>query len=96
MEKRRANGTFLPGSTPWNKGVKGAQVAWNKGKRGYMGKNCTSFSAENLKRSDYKPRIVKDHSRTTMQITLRDTFVPYKNPYNGETYMCHKRIPYAR
>lgn len=34
---------FYKGMTPWNKGLKGAQVAWNKGSKGIIKVNKGSF-----------------------------------------------------
>jgi group I intron endonuclease len=33
----------LVGTIPWNKGKRGIQIAWNKGLKGRMGKNKTSY-----------------------------------------------------
>jgi hypothetical protein len=76
---------FTKGCTPWN-----------KGKRGYMGANVTSFTKEQIdaigKESEGKP---KWNSRDGY-ICLTSERKPVICARTKKTYMCRKRIPYGR
>jgi hypothetical protein len=76
---------FTKGCTPWN-----------KGKRGYMGANVTSFTKEQIdaigKESEGKP---KWNSRDGY-ICLTSERKPVVCARTKKTYMCRKRIPYGR
>lgn len=76
-----------------NKGqfIKG-MIPWNKGKYGYMGANCTSFTTQDLekKRKIGNPRMGKDQL-----ICCSEEKMPVKSS-NGKVYMHQKRMSYAK
>lgn len=78
------NGRFVRGLVPWN-----------KGKRGYMGANKTSFTAETVKRAKYyTPRT--NSRRGDISATLPDELTPVKDGRTGKIYLHHRRTSYAR
>ena len=80
-------GTVMGNSGSFKKGM----VPWNKGKRGYMGVNRTSFTKETVNRSPAgTPFATKDG-----YICGSNIFVLKKDPRSPKFYMCRKRIPYS-
>lgn len=77
-------GCFEKGTTPWNKGT-----------RGVMKKNRTSFTRDTLpcKAKIGKPNKGDRHSGVVCTVEER---TPAKDSRTGKYYMHHKRIPYAR
>ena len=71
-------------------------IPWNKGKRGYMGANRTSFTKEQIdilgKQSEGKPRW---NGRDGL-ICVTQEKISIKDARTDKIYMCRKRIPYAR
>ena len=83
MQQRNAKGQFIKGLVPWN-----------KGKRGYMGANATSFTPETVKKPEYyTPRTVA--RRGDIMATLEQTEIK-KDGRTGKFYRYHKRTSYAR
>lgn len=68
------------------------QKAWNKGKFGYMGANCTSFTKADLeaKRTIGKPRKGRDG-----MVCACEEKIPMKSR-NGKVYMHQRRISYSK
>jgi hypothetical protein len=76
-----------------NKGrfVKGHKT-WNKGRFGYMGANCTSFTKADLeaRRVIGKPRKDRDG-----MVCCSEEKIPVKS-YNGKIYMHQRRMSYSK
>lgn len=84
MQETNSKGQFVKGLTPWN-----------KGRRGYMGANKTSFTPETVKRAEYyTPRTYGKRQEITA--TLKNEFVAVKDARTGKIYRHHKRTSYAR
>lgn len=71
--------------------VKG-QKAWNKGKFGYMGANCTSFTKEDIAKKRQIGKISKGKGQL---VCVSEETRPTKSR-NGKVYMHHKRVSYAK
>lgn len=67
-------------------------IPWNKGKYGYMGANCTSFTKKDLeaKRVIGKPRKDRDG-----MICCSEEKIPVKSR-NGKIYMHQRRVSYSK
>ena len=75
------SGQFKKGSTPWN-----------KGKKGYMGANKTSFTRDTIKQAEIgSPKQGNGHL-----VTATDERKPVVDKRSGKTYMHHKRESYPR
>lgn len=75
------NGQFIKGMTPWN-----------KGRFGYMGANCTSFTKEDI---ESKRQIGKISKGKGQLVCVSEETRPTKS-HNGKVYMHHKRVSYAK
>lgn len=71
--------------------VKGHNT-WNKGKFGWMGANCTSFTKKDLeaRRIIGKPRKCRDG-----MVCASEEKVPVRS-HNGKVYMHQRRISYSK
>lgn len=71
--------------------IKGSQT-WNKGKKGYMGANKTSFTRDTIKQAEIgSPKQGNGHL-----VTATDERKPVTDKRSGKTYMHHKRESYPR
>lgn len=71
------------------------RIPWNKGKRGYMGANRTSFTRTSLPKQT-KIGSPKDSGRNGGIVCTIDERTPQKDGRTGKIYMHHKRTTYAR
>lgn len=65
---------------------------WNKGKYGYMGANCGSFTKEDIAK---RRQIGKVSQGKDQLVCVSEDTIPTKSR-NGKIYMHHKRVSYAR
>lgn len=77
---------------------KKGMIPWNKGKRGYMGANRTSFTSERVafERTKYEigsPHKPDDDGYLVCRVEEK---VPHKDARTGKIYMHRRRISYAR
>lgn len=86
--ERNNKGQFLKGTIPWN-----------KGKRGYMGANRTSFTSERVEQERTKYRLGEAHSpdKRDGYLSCRiEERVAHKDSRTGKIYYHRKRISYCR
>lgn len=77
---------------------KKGMIPWNKGKRGYMGANRTSFTSERVEKERTKYALGCPHKPDNdgyLVCRIEDK-IPHKDARTGKIYLHRKRISYAR
>lgn len=77
---------------------KKGMIPWNKGKRGYMGANRTSFTSERVAKERTKYNIGVPHKPDEVGylVCRIEEKKPHKDSRTGKIYMHRKRISYAK
>ena len=81
------NGKFVKGMTPWNKGL-----------RGYMGANRTSFTSERVEKERTKYALYTPHkpAKDGWVVCRTEERIPHKDKRTGKIYMHRCRRGYAQ
>lgn len=87
MKQEMVKGRFVKGMIPWNKGL-----------RGYMGANRTSFTSERVEKERTKYGIYEPHKpdKDGWLVCRTEEKIKHKDSRTGKIYLHRKRKSYAQ